>query len=768
MGKPGSISRRQALARATAAGLLASSAGPALAAAGQDRGVRAARGVLARLLGPRGNAVTLELEPRAGGPPWYAARSHGGRLAVRGDTPVALARGAYAALKDAGLAHVSWDGDRLALPDRLPGLDTGRVQSAFARRAYMNTCTFGYTTPWWDWPRWRREIDWMAVQGIDMPLAMEGQEFVWRALWREAGLSEDEIAGYFSGPAFTPWQRMGNIEGYRAPLPAAWIEKKRALQVRILAAMRGLGMDPVLPAFGGYVPKAFAAKHPKARIYRMKGGPGFHETYWVDPGDPLFAHLAGRFLALYDQTYGRGTYYLADSFNEMTPPVAEDGSDARGAFDDAAGRPPPPNTAVDPTLKARRLAAYGKAIWDAFAKTRPDAVWVMQGWLFGADQAFWTAEAIAAYFSQVPDDRLMVLDIGNDRYADIWKKAGAFGGKRWIYGYVHDYGGGNQLFGDLGYYRRDMAAVAASPDKRRLEGFGMFPEGLHNNAIVYAAAYDLAWNDGQTSLPAWLATYAKGRYGRTTPQLDVALGRLVEAAYTTRYWAMRWWRNKAGAYLFFKRPTATIVEFEGHPGDRAKLAQAVRELAQLAPAYAHERLFVLDLADAARHLATEEIDLLLMAAVAAYRRGDLAAGDTARRKAEDLALQLDALCGVHAETLATWIDAARAYADNPADARAYVLNAKAQVTVWGGAGNLADYASKAWQGLYRDFYLPRWRRFLDALRAAGAGPFDEARVVAEIAAWEQAWVDSDTAYARTVPFDPVDSVRALLDRLDSA
>src|SRR5204863_9649354 len=118
--------------------------------------------------------------------------------------------------------------------------------------------------------------------------------------------------------------------------------------------------------------------------------------------------------------------------------------------DDAAGRTAAAKAPVDPTLKARRLAAYGKAIHDAFAQTRPDAVWVMQGWLFGADQTFWTAEAIAAYLSRVPDDRLMVLDIGNDRYPESWRTARAFGGKLWVYGYVHNYGGSNPLYGDRG------------------------------------------------------------------------------------------------------------------------------------------------------------------------------------------------------------------------------------------------------------------------------------------------------------------------------
>ena len=752
-----------------AAWLLAAAA-PALARR-KPADAAPARAALTRLFGPRARqiALTLQPSPQAGSRSWYAVESRSGTLSVRGDTPVALVRGAYAALRDTGYAHVSWEGDRVAWPARLPDTPSRRVESPFAHRAYLNTCTFGYTTPWWGWPRWSREIDWMAAHGVDMPLAMEGQEYVWRALWREAGLTEPELADYFSGPAFTPWQRMGNLEGYRAPLPAAWIDKKRDLQRQILTRMREFGMKPILPAFGGYVPKAFALKHPKARIYKMRAGPGFHETYWLDPGDPLFAELAGRFLTLYAATYGAGTYYLADSFNEMTPPIADDGSDAGGAFNDAAAASAAAKT-VDPARKAQRLAAYGKAIHQAFAKTRPDAVWVMQGWLFGADQAFWTAEAIAAYLSQVPDDRLMILDIGNDRYPDVWRKAKGFAGKPWIYGYVHNYGASNPVYGDLGYYRADLAALTASPDTRALAGFGLFPEGLNNNSIVYEAAYDLAWNEGGASQGAWLATYARSRYGRTTPELEAALGQLVEAAYSTRYWTPRWWRNKAGAYLFCKRPTAAIAAFEGHPGDRIKLAAAVRELTRLAPTFADQPLFVVDLVDATRHLVSEEIDLLLIQAVVGYSRrpGATPAGDRNRRKVEDLALALDALMGVRAETLATWIDEARAYADNPADARAYVLNAKAQVTVWGGRGNLNDYASKAWQGLYRDFYLPRWMKFLDALREAGPGPFDEAAVVREITAWEQAWVEADTAYVRTRPADPIASVRGLLARLEQA
>ena len=146
--------------------------------------------------------------------------------------------------------------------------------------------------------------------------------------------------------------------------------------------MRALGMSPILPAFGGYVPKAFALKHPEARIYRMPTGGGFHETYWLDPGDPLFAKLTARFLALYTETYGAGTYYLADSFNEMRPPAKASTAWAAGSgFGDGAVQQPPMRRKVDRAKKGgSRLAAYGKAIHrGVYHQARPDAVWVMQG-----------------------------------------------------------------------------------------------------------------------------------------------------------------------------------------------------------------------------------------------------------------------------------------------------------------------------------------------------------------------------------------------------
>lgn len=41
---------------------------------------------------------------------------------------------------------------------------------------------------WWDWERWEKEIDWMALQGVNLPLAFTGQEAIWQKVFQVAFL----------------------------------------------------------------------------------------------------------------------------------------------------------------------------------------------------------------------------------------------------------------------------------------------------------------------------------------------------------------------------------------------------------------------------------------------------------------------------------------------------------------------------------------------------------------------------------------------------
>ncbi|GAA0571886.1 alpha-N-acetylglucosaminidase [Rhizomicrobium electricum] len=692
-------------------------------------GAHTVRVLLSRLIGSRADAFDFRLEPGSG-QPYFAVTTDGDTIRITADSPVGLARGAYAYLGHIGAAQMNWEGTRVALPARLPPASIPRSPTPFRHRAYLNPCAFGYTTPFWDWARWERELDWMALHGIDMPLAMDGQEFVWRALWQEAGLSEAELDAYFCGPAFLPWQRMGNIEGHGGPLPQRWIARSRDIQLKFMARCRDLAMTPILPAFAGYVPKAFAVKHLGARIHRMEPWGGFHETYWLEPTDPLFAQLQRRFLDLYTAEYGDGTYYLADAFNEMKPPVGSD------RFAD--------------------LARYGKALFDSLHAVKPKAVQVMQGWLFGIDPEFWTPDSVKAFLRDVPDDKLMVLDIANDTYPGVWEKQKAFGGKSWVFGYIHDFGGNNPLFGDLPLVEKDLSTVPARAGKGRLEGFGVFPEGLNTNSVVYDFMFDRAWPsaDAPRDINGWLAEYLRARYGKTDAHLLAAWSDLVQAVYRVPNWRSGWWKGAFGCYLFTKRPDPALADFGTELGDHALLARAVKALAALSPAYGSEPLFRYDLVAAASHLALIKADGMLLQAIKT---------DDARawQEFERILNTVDALLGAQPFGLPQWLEEARACGTTPAEQAYYIENAKLQVTLWGGDAVLKDYASKAWHGLIRHFYLPRWRAF----RAARGKEFDAKRFTADLIAWENAWVRDGKVYVREVPARPLDDVNRLLGML---
>lgn len=112
-------------------------------------------------------------------------------------------------------------------PEALP-IPTAKERIVFLSkwRYYQNTCTASYSFVWKDWEQWEADIDWMAMNGFNLPLAFTGQELVWQKLWRQYGVSEAGLDQYFTGPAFLTWQRMANIRAFAGPLSDSWINQQ--------------------------------------------------------------------------------------------------------------------------------------------------------------------------------------------------------------------------------------------------------------------------------------------------------------------------------------------------------------------------------------------------------------------------------------------------------------------------------------------------------------------------------------------------------------
>ena len=119
---------------------------------------------------------------------------------ARGGTGVAMCSALNWYLKYYCNASASWRGNQLKLPDPLPEVERKiRKTSPYKFRYLFNYCTFSYTLASWDWEQWQEMIDWMALNGINMPLAVTGQEIIWQNVSRELGLSDEQIHDFFVG-----------------------------------------------------------------------------------------------------------------------------------------------------------------------------------------------------------------------------------------------------------------------------------------------------------------------------------------------------------------------------------------------------------------------------------------------------------------------------------------------------------------------------------------------------------------------------------------
>ena len=214
--------------------------------------------------------IVLEIIPSSGsGKDCYEIVAEGGDLVLRGSSPVALCYAFDRYLRYGCGAMVTWSGEHVDIPGSWPEYKES-AESPYDLRYFLNVCTFGYTAPYWDWERWSEEIDWMALHGVNMPLASVASEAIAMRVWKKFGLTDEEIGSFFTGPAYLPWHRMGNINGFDGPLTADWHKDQIALQHRILDKMRALGMQPVAPAFAGFVPPAFMEKYPDAHVRQLE------------------------------------------------------------------------------------------------------------------------------------------------------------------------------------------------------------------------------------------------------------------------------------------------------------------------------------------------------------------------------------------------------------------------------------------------------------------------------------------------------------------
>jgi alpha-N-acetylglucosaminidase len=685
----------------------------------------AVRGLIERITPGHADNFVIENIRATEGENVFEVEACNGKIVLRGDGPLSQAVALNWYLKHDLFMDVSWYvDDSLNIPAKLP-LPKGKIHrtTKIKNRFFLNYCTFGYTMPFWRWRDWERCIDWMALNGINLPLAQTGNEYIWQKVWRRYGLSDEEIRAFFTGPAYLPWHRMVNIDKWDGPLPQSYIDGQHDLQKKILARERSLGMFPVLCAFAGHVPEALKAKQPTVRIERIPKRWGhFDEKYgcwFLNPLDPKFKEIQVRFLQEQQKEYGTSHYYCADPFNEITPPSWE------------------------PSY----LAGVSAAIYGGMAKVDPGAVWLQMGWTFGLSrQKDWTDERLAAMINAVPHGRMVLIDyVCEER--ELFRDTKGFYGAPFIWDYLGNFGGNTHLVGPINKINQRLTTVMNDPALTNFTGVGATLEGL-NNPVVYEMLFDRVWAGSELELSAWVQDEARARAGGGDTNVEAAWDVLRKAVLVDNTEAIHGHGNifqMTNPDLHGTNAGKLSFQIEYRNED---LALAWKQLLLAGSAARKSSAYQRDLVDTTRQ-ALGNIGLALRDEMAAaYDRKNPAAFKKSADQFMGLGLDMDKFLGTRSEfLLGKWIEDAKSWAADQDEQAYYEKDARSILTFWGG-GRLIDYAGRQWNGLMRDYYLPRWQLLIDATmnELNGGKPVDRKALAKQ-------WRDQETKFARTAGGD---------------
>lgn len=683
-------------------------------------------GLLERI--DKGASRKFVIERLKGEKDFFELDQKGNKVVVRGNNYVSIATGINWYLKYYAGINLSWNGMQADLPEVLPPvLKKERHETDLKLRYDFNYCTFSYSMAFWDWKRWEQEIDWMALHGINLPLAMVGTDVVWKNVLEELGYTREEINAFIAGPGFQAWWLMNNLEGWGGPNPDSWYERQEELQKRILKRMREYGIEPVLPGYSGMVPH-----NAKDRLGLNVADPGRWNGYprpaFLQPTDPQFERIAALYYQEMTRLYGKASYYSMDPFHE--------GGNTSG---------------VD-------LEAAGKAIWKAMKQANPRAAWVVQAW--GANPR-------PQMIRNLPAGDMVVLDLFSESRpqwgdpASSWYRKEGFGQHDWLFCMLLNYGGNVGLHGKMAHLIEEFYKAKDSSFGKTLKGVGMTMEGIENNPVMYELLCELPWREQRFSKDEWLEGYLKARYGKSDSQASQAWMLLSNTIYNCPAASTQQGTHES---ILCARPSWKAYQVSSWSEmsdyyDPADVIRAAGMMVEAAERFRGNNNFEYDLVDIVRQAVAEKGRLMYRVLVDAYKAGDRELFKLSSDRFLRLILMQDRLLATRPEfKVGRWLESARNLGSTEEEKDWYEWNARVQITTWGNRvaaddGGLHDYAHREWNGLLRDFYYLRWKTWLDEQLKSFEGGQPKA---IDFYALEEPWTLKHNSYASEAEGNPVD------------
>lgn len=603
------------------------------------------------------------------------------KVQIAASNKSAAAAGLNWYLKNYCNRSMSHFGDNLSAVNKLPLIKQKvRIIAAYPLRYALNYCTISYSMSFYKWEDWEKELDWMALNGVNLVLAPVGMEAVWQNTLKKLGYNNKEILNFIAGPAFGAWWLMGNLEGWGGPVSQDLIDQQALLQQQILKRMNELGIQPVMNGFYGMIPTTLKNKISIKVIEQGKWAGGFQRPDFLVPEDPAFDKIADIYYSEMRKLYGQDLHYFGgDPFHE--------GGSSEGTD----------------------VSASATAIQKVMQENYPASTWVLQGW---------QENPSTKLLNGLDKKKTLVIELFGEN-TNNWEKRKGYDGTPFIWSNVSNFGEKNGVYGKLQRFANEVYRAKQSEYGQYLKGVGIIPEGINNNPVTFDLMLELGWHSKQVDVQQWIRKYQLARYGKTTPIMEKAWQMLLETAYGSP----EIYQEGPSESIFCARPALGLKTVSSwgtrkRNYDPEKFESAVKLFINAGNDFIENETYQIDKIDFVRQLLANRADVVyrdINEAIAGKNSAELKANTD---KFQHMILQQDSLLNSNKYfALNRWLEQAINFGPTTKDKLNALRNAKIQISYWGPDYNaktdLRDYAHKEWGGLLGTLYLDRWKKFAE-------------------------------------------------------
>lgn len=688
-------------------------------------------GIIGRAIGEQyTEQIELRLDRRLK-EDYFTIESLRGKIILISNSGIGLASAFNCYLKDVCRCHVSRYGKQVSLPQNLPQVK-GKIErhTKFKHRYAYNYCAHSYSMAFWNEEDWQKELDFLAMNGVNMVLDITGMEEVYRRFLSKIGYRHREIKNFLTGPAYFAWFYMANIFGVGGPLHDNFFHDSCELARKNHRRMKILGMDIVLEAYNGMVPSDISKKVGDIPTIKQGLWNGLPRPLIIDPSSVSYVKYAALFYEAQKEVFGDITKYFAGDICHEGGTLK--GSDKKDVYMNFVG---------------------------TLTNFKKDAVLIMQGWGENPTKSF------IKYSKPFRGEHVLMLDLfaesrpkSEGRYAPLSKF-------NYLYGMLNSFGGRMGIHGNIDILPGKIRESSKNPN---FKGIALTAESNTSDPIVVDLFFSTVWED-ITDTKEWINSFAERRYGTKNESIEKSLEIQLKTALSDKYYNLG---EGAPENLLCGRPERRYDKVSSW--GNTKFGYNVEEFEEAAKLFLTDydkfkdnECYVYDAVNILRQVLSNRIYGIVLKMEKEYKSKDYFSFLENGEKLLSLADTLDKVLLNHKDfTLNEYLGKVKAYSNKLDDftKELYLINAKALITTWysrtaANEGGLHDYSNRQWGDLVSSFYKMRWEKLIEQVKVEtdGGKPQEIDWFKLE---WE--WVLGDTKITKKIRED---SLKALAKKI---